>query len=170
MRLMPIIALLLWSPAVAAEEPSPAADASAFQSFIEDARPICESEPAKACVDAGWRFAAPSPGQGMTLTDLRNLRRSLGAWYESHGPQLRAREQGSVELGMLLADGMGMEALHAAFDSDRDGTVTQEEFLADVKLDSRPLGEVLKDPAATDHAGLARRLGLPPALLAVLFK
>ncbi|MGD9535556.1 MAG: hypothetical protein AB7P52_03940 [Alphaproteobacteria bacterium] len=170
MRALPFIALLLWAPAVAAQQPSPEADADAFQSFIEEARPVCEAKPAKACVDTGYRFAASSPGQGLTLADVHNLRRSLGAWYERHGPQLRPREQGSVELGMLLADGMGMERLHAAFDGDRDGMVTQEELLADVKLDSRPLGEVLKDPAATDRAGLARRLGLPPVLLEGLFR
>jgi len=34
-----------------------------------------------------------------------------------------------------------------------------------VRLDQRPLGQVLLDPAAVDRAAVARRLGVPPALL-----
>ena len=32
-------------------------------------------------------------------------------------------------------------------------------------LDQRPLGQVLLDPVAVDRAAIARRLGLPPALI-----
>ena len=69
-----------------------------------------------------------------------------------------------------MADSLGIPHVHAAFDANRDGRVTQQELLADVKLDKRPLGDVMKDPAAVDRQSLARRLGLPPALLEGLFQ
>ena len=34
-----------------------------------------------------------------------------------------------------------------------------------MRLDQRPLGEVLLDPAAVDHRAVARRLGIPPSMV-----
>jgi hypothetical protein len=165
-----LISLLLWAPLAIAQQPDPPADVRAVQAFIDRARSSCSSRPAQACVDAGWRFAAASPKQGLTLVDVQTLRRRLAAWYHWHQSALPARELRAIVLGLLLADGIGLGRLHAAFDGNGDGKVTQKELLADVKLDSRPLGKVLNDPAAVDRTGLARRLGLPPALVEDLFR
>jgi hypothetical protein len=70
-----------------------------------------------------------------------------------------------LALGLLLVDSLGLERLHALYDSDADGVVSRSELLADVQLDQRPLAETLLDPAAVDRRAIARRLGLPPALL-----
>lgn len=145
------------------------ADSRLVQAFIDKASGPCETKPAQVCIDLGWQFAVAQPKQGMTLADLKRLRTRLGAWLEWHQSVLPARARSSIGIGMLLADGLTMERLFAAFDADRDGKVTQKELFADVKLDSRPLGVVLADPAAVDRAGFARRLGLPPQLTGGLF-
>jgi hypothetical protein len=148
------------------EEP---ADSRAVQAFIDKASGPCEVKPAQVCIDLGWQFAVAQPKQGMTLADLKRLRTRLGAWLEWHKGTLPVRARSSIGIGMLLADGVTMERLHAAFDADHNGYVTQKELFADVKLDSRPLGVVLADPVAVDRAGFARRVGLPPQLTGGLF-
>jgi len=162
-----LLPLLLVAGTAAAQEPP--ADALLVQQFIDGAREPCDTKPAQDCVDIGFWFGAAEPERGLTLQDVRLLRQRLGTWYEFYQPGLPPQTRGAFGLGLLLADGMTMERLHAAFDADSDGWVTQAELLADVTLDQRPLGEVLGDPAAVDRAGLATRLGLPPAMVESLF-
>lgn len=168
------VLVLCAAPALAQQPPvKPAtepADSRALQAFIERARKPCETKPAQTCVDLGMKFAAANPKQGLTLADLQNLRKRIGDWYQWHRPQLSPGERASFALGLLMADGMGLERLHAAFDTDGDGKVSEKELLANVRLDQRPLGEVLSDPTAVDRVGLAQKLGLPPTLTNGLFQ
>lgn len=168
------VLLLCAAPAFAQQQPAkPAtepADSHALQAFIDRARGLCEAKPAQTCVDLGMKFAAANPKQGITLADLQNLRKRIGDWYQWHQGQLSMRDRTSLALGLMMADGMGLERLHAAFDVDGDGKVTEKELLANVRLDKRPLGEVLSDPTAVDRVALAQKLGLPPALTNGLFQ
>ena len=150
----------------AAETP---AEAVRLQAFLDRAEPLCAAKSAKTCVDAGWKFAAPAPGRGLTQADVAVLQWNLQAWYAWRQGDLSPRDRTSVGFGLLLARGVGAERLHRAFDKDGDGLVTQKELLADVALDKRPLGAVLSDPKAVDRAALARRLSLPDGLLDHLF-
>lgn len=175
MRKIVFATLLLWTSAAVAQQPpaKPAeepADSRALQAFIDRATGPCESKAAQSCVDLGMRFAAVKPKDGLTLADLQNLRKRLGTWYQWHQSELPMQTRASFAIGLMMADGMGLERLHAAFDTDGDGKVTEKELLANVKLDRRPLGEVLADPKAVDRAGLAQRLGLPPTLTNGLFQ
>jgi hypothetical protein len=166
-----LIALLLWAPAASAQQqPVNQADVDAVQAFVNDAAAPCQTKPAQTCIDAAWRFAAASPQQGLSLQDVQTLRQRLGGWYAVRQGSLQPQERGSIGLGLLMADSLGIPRVHAAFDTNRDGRVSQQELLADVKLDKRPLGDVMKDPNAVDRQGLSRRLGLPPALLEGLFQ
>ena len=135
-----------------------------MQAFIEKSTVPCETQPAQTCIDLGWQFAVSQPKQGMTVADLKHLRARLGSWYDWHQKEFPSKTRGSIALGMMMADGLTMERLFSAFDTDHNGLVTQKELFADVKLDSRPLGVVLADPNAVDRAGFARRLGLPPMM------
>ena len=73
-------------------------------------------------------------------------------------------------VGLLMADGIGMERLHKAFDTDRNGRVSQRELLTDVTLDQRSLGAILTDVKAVNRKALATRLGLPPRMIEELFR
>ena len=161
------LALLLGvAPAALADT---ASDAALMQEFIENAGEPCRSQPAQVCVDIGFRFAADDPDRGLSLADTKLLRQRMGAWFDTHQQSMRPEARTAFGLGILYADGMTMERLHAAFDTDGDGYVSQAELLADVTLDDRPLGQVLGDRNAVDRAGLANRLGLPPAMIEGLF-
>ena len=64
-----------------------------------------------------------------------------------------------------VVDAVGLDYLFAVYDTDGDGLISRSELLADVRLDERPIGTVLLDPQALDHAAIGRRLGLPPSVL-----
>ncbi len=168
MRLI-LILLLCWAAPSFARQASPDTGATAVQSFIRDVSRTCSSQRAQHCIDAGWKFAVPSPQQGLSLADLRNLRQRLGGWFSEYQNLLNPQERGSVLVGLLLADGIGIDRLHKAFDADRNGRVTQRELLADVKLDNRPLGAVLGDAKAVNRKALAQRLGMTPGMIEGLF-
>jgi hypothetical protein len=167
------ILLLIWSTSAWAQQKQQQTqaltEASAVQTFIRSASAACQRERAQACVDAGWKFAAKAPDRGLTLPDLQDLRRRVGSWFARYQNSMSAQERNSVALGLLVADGIGMPALHAAFDADRNGQVTKRELLADVALDDRPLGAVLSDAKSINRAGIARKLGLPAQYLEALF-
>lgn len=164
-----LLSLMLLAPAAFAQQPPPATQVHAIQKFVDGDGASCRTVPAQACIDAAWRFVAADPSEGLTLGDLQALRSGVGLWYDERQTELPRRERGSIGLGLVLADGIGVDHLHGAFDTDRDGLVTQQELLADVTLDQRPLGVVLADPKAVDRPALARRLGLPLAVLEGLF-
>jgi hypothetical protein len=136
----------------------------AFERFIAASGPICQSRPAALCVERAWAQLDADGDDRLSTAELRWVRVTLQDWVLWRG-DLRRTESAAIALGLLLSDALGIERLHATFDQDGDGGISRAELLADVRLDQRPLGEILLDPANIDHQGAARRLGLPPALV-----
>jgi hypothetical protein len=133
--------------------------------FVAASGPVCLDRPAAACVEKGWAFADRNEDQGLSVVELEELRDELRAWVQWRADDLYPTERSLLALGFVVVEGVGIERLHALYDQDADGLVDRAELLADVRLDERPLGEVLLDPEAVDRAAIAARLGLPPALL-----
>jgi hypothetical protein len=144
-------------------EPLP--DVLAFDRFVTVSSPVCQHQPADDCVDVGFAFADADGDGRLSVSELEALRHQIRAWSEWRRPDLTEFELRSIALGLWLVDALGVEALQALYDENRDLYLTRAELLADVTLDERPLGEVLLDPEALDRAAIAARLGLPPALL-----
>jgi hypothetical protein len=145
--------------------PGPGRDVLGFDRFVAESTPVCLHRPAAACVEAGWAFADRDEDQGLSVNELERVRDELRAWAQWRADDLYPTERSLLTLGFLLVDGLGVERLHALYDQDGDGMVDRDELLADVRLDGRPLGEVLLDREAVDRAAIAARLGLPPVLL-----
>jgi hypothetical protein len=156
-----LLALAAAGPVQAAPEPP----VVAFDRFITEGNPVCQSQHAALCVDFAWRFADADRDGGLSLDELAALRADLEVWAIWRQAELAADERSGIALGLWLVDSIGLEYLHAAYDADGDGLISRGELLADVHLDDRPIGTVLLDPTAVDHAGIARRLGLPPTIL-----
>jgi hypothetical protein len=64
---------------------------------------------------------------------------------------------------------VGPDALFESYDTNRDGALTKEEALADIRLDQRPLPQVLSDPNSVDWRRLTDRAGMAAPLLKRLF-
>ena len=142
-----------------------AVDGRAFEQFMQASRPVCAEQPGGVCVGLALGFADADGDRALSLDEVAAIRRELGDWALRHRDELSPPERSSLALGLLLADSLGLEQLHGLYDADGDGLVSRAELLADVTLDQRPLGETLLDPAAVDRAAIARRLGVPPALI-----
>jgi hypothetical protein len=137
----------------------------AFDRFISESNPVCQFGRAADCLDLAWRFADADGNQGLSVDELQALRTDVEVWAIWRQADLAAHERSGIAMGLWLVDVVGLEYLHAAYDTDGDGLVSRTELLADVELDERPIGAVLLDPQAVDHAAIGRRLGLPPSML-----
>jgi hypothetical protein len=137
----------------------------AFDRFVTKSNPVCQSSRAADCVDLAWRFADADGNQGLSLEELQAVRTDLEVWAIWRQADLAAQERSGIAMGLWLVDTVGLDYLHAVYDTDGDGLISRAELLADVHLDERPIGAVLLDPEAVDHAAIGRRLGLPPTVL-----
>lgn len=152
-------------PLQAAQGPAPSAAARAFAAFLGQSAPVCVREAARRCVDAGWRFADRNRDGRLTVAELEAVHGELRDWLTWPGNGIRPHEKRSVLLGLMVVEAIGLPQLFESYDTDGDGAISRVELLADVRLDERPLGEVLGDTAAVDWASVRQRLGaLAPAL------
>jgi hypothetical protein len=156
-----LLALMFASAPRAAPEPP----IVAFDRFVSESNPVCQSRRAEECVARAWGFADADGNGGLSLEELEALRADLEVWAIWRQAELAAHERSGIAFGLWLVDSLGLDYVHAAYDADHDGLVSRGELLADVRLDERPIGTVLLDPEAVDHAAIARRLGLPPSVL-----
>ena len=145
--------------------PGPQRQVLIFDRFLASSAAVCLYQPAAECVDVGWLFADQNGDEGLSVAELQDVRDGLRAWAVWRVNDLTAAERSMLALGFLVVDGLGVERLHGLYDVDQDGLVDRDELLADLRLDERPLGEVLLDGEALDRPALAARLGVPPALL-----
>ena len=145
------------APPATAETP-PTAAVGRFDRFVASSGPVCQREASGRCVDLGLAFA-DRDGDGRLSVDELEVRRELKAWLAWKGPKLTPAERTGASLGVWLVDTAGLPALFDSFDANGDGRVTRGELLADVRLDHRPLGDVLLDPEAVDRSAVAGRVG-----------
>jgi hypothetical protein len=145
--------------------PGPGRQVMIFDRFIGSSGPVCLYQPAADCVDVAWVFADQNGDDGLSVEELQDVRDGLGAWSAWRIDDISQTERSLLALGFLLVDSLGVGRLHAIYDADHDGLISRSELLADVRLDERPLAEILLDAEAVDRAAIASRLGLPPALV-----
>jgi hypothetical protein len=137
----------------------------AFDRFVTESNPVCQFGHAEECVDLAWRFADADANQGLSLEELEAIRADLEVWAIWRQADLAPQERSGIAMGLWLVDTVGLDYVHAVYDTDGDGLISRAELLADVRLDERPIGAVLLDPEAVDRAAIGRRLGLPPEVL-----
>lgn len=150
---------LVATAATAAETGLPSSAARAFDRFLQSSTPICLRQPSAACVAEGWAYGDINNDGGLSAEELTAIEGALRDWYDWRGEDIASRDRVLMALGLWIAGQIGLENLVASYDADGDGLVAREELLADVRLDERPLGQVLLDAEAVDRGAFARRLG-----------
>lgn len=152
---------------------SGAASAAADQgldTFLSTSVPICIKAPAVQCVDRGFAYADKDRSRTLSLEEAKATQAELNAWTKANAKRLPPQDREKLIVGLLVIQTVGPEQLFASYDKDGDGELTRDEVTADVKLDKRPLPEVLADPAAIDWESLATRAGEAAPLLKRLFQ
>ena len=133
--------------------------AAALEKFVQSSAQPCQTQPSRTCVDLGWAYADTDKNGTLSLAEVEAIQGDIVAWHAWKGEALSPRDRASFNMGLWAAERVGIANLFASYDSDGDGKLTKTEFLADVKLDARPLGQVLADPKAVDRQKFASRLG-----------
>ncbi len=136
-----------------------------FAKFLALASPLCQRQAARRCVDAGWRFADRDRDGRIGVAELEQVRVELRAWLAWPENGIKPHERRGVLIGLIVVETIGLERLVESYDTGTDGQLSREELLSDLRLDGRPLGEILGDSQAVDWDRLRGRLGaLAPAL------
>jgi hypothetical protein len=133
--------------------------AAALEKFVQSSGPTCQTQPAAKCVDLGWAFADRDKNGTLSLAEVETIRGDIVAWHAWKGETLRPRDRASFNMGLWAAERVGVNNLFASYDANGDGALSKAELLADVRLDQRPLGEVLADEKAVKRQQFAARLG-----------
>ncbi|HET8727614.1 MAG TPA: hypothetical protein VFO41_08910 [Alphaproteobacteria bacterium] len=141
-----------------------------FDRFVGTAGPICSTAPAADCVAEAWSFGDEDGNGRLDSAEAGSLRDTLLGWAEWNGNSADDDERALIFLGLSMVEAVGLERLITSYDGDGDGSLSRDELLADVRLDERPLGEVLADPRSVDRAAMSRRLGALGPMLEAFFK
>ncbi len=152
---------IIWSAA--------ANEGDSLDGFLNRNVPLCMKAPAARCIDQGFAFVDADGDGRLSPDEVRATQAQVDLWVKSHARQLPQGERERLIMGLVIVRAVGPDQLFASYDSDGDGLLTREEVTADIRLDRRPLPEILSDPAAIDWNGLAARAGEAAPLLKRLF-
>ena len=138
--------------------------------FLAQSVPFCLKAPAVQCIDQGFTFADRDQDGQLSLAEVQAIQGEVTGWAKTNGRRLPPAERDKLIVGLLLIQTVGPQQLFASYDGNRDGALTREELTADIRLDKRPLPEILSDPASIDWDSLAARAGDAAPLLRQLFQ
>jgi hypothetical protein len=168
-----VAALLLTTAASPTPKPGPAQpQAQGSQSLdrlINGVGPLCLRAPAAQCVDKGFAYADRDRNGRLSVAEAQAVESEVSSWAKVNAGKLPPEERQRVVVGLAVVQTVGVSNLFATYDTNNDGALTKEEVLADVRLDKRPLPQVLSDPKAVDWEKLAGRAGSAAPLLRRLF-
>ena len=164
-----VLALAAALAAPVAQAATPATGESLDQ-FLSRSVPLCMKAPAVRCVDQGFAFADADQDGKLSPAEARATQAQLDRWAKGNARRLPPAERERLIMGLLVIQAVGPDQLFVSYDADGDGLLTREEVTADIRLDKRPLPELLSDPASIDWDGLAARAGDAAPLLKKLFE
>ena len=162
--------LLVLAAAQPAGAAAPEGGARSLDRFLETSVPFCMKAPAVQCVDRGFAYADRDGDQRLSLVEAKETQAEVNRWTKANARRLPPGDREKLVMGLLLVQTVGPEQLFKSYDADRDGELSREELTADIRLDRRPLPEILSDPAAIDWDALTARAGEAAPLLKRLFR
>ncbi len=134
-------------------------DAERFERFLHQARPVCLHQASTRCFQLGWQFADENLDNRLSLSEAQTTYDAVEGYVLARRSEMPQHELAAAVMGLFVVNGIGLNVLHDQLDRDRDAMLSQEELLAHVELDERPIAEVLLDPSAIDREAVTRKLG-----------
>lgn len=138
---------------------APTPGAQALEKFVRASAAPCQKEASGRCVELGWAYADRDKNGTLSLAEVETIRDQIIAWNAWKGDTLTPRERANFNMGLWVSNSVGIHNLFASYDANGDGKLTKAELLADVRLDQRPLGQVLADEKSVNRQRFASRLG-----------
>jgi hypothetical protein len=80
----------------------------AFDRFVTESNPVCQSQGATQCVDLAWRFADADEDGGLSLDELGRLRADLEVWAIWRQAELAEVERSGIAFGLWLVDSIAL--------------------------------------------------------------
>jgi hypothetical protein len=149
---------------------APASEARPLDRFLEANMAFCMKAPAVQCIDRGFAFADLDHDRRLSLAEAKATQAEATRWTKANAKRLPPQEREKLVMGMLLFQTVGPEQIFKSYDANRDGALSREELIADLKLDKRPLPDILSDPSSIDWNALSARVGEAAPLLRRLFQ
>jgi hypothetical protein len=154
-------------PALAA---APSPEVRSLDRFLESNVKFCMKAPAVQCIDRGFAFADLDRNRHLSLAEAKETQAEVNRWVKANARRLPPQERERLVMGTLLLQTVGPEQLFRSYDANRDGELSRDELTADLRLDKRPLPEILSDPSSIDWNALSARAGEAAPLLKRLFQ
>ena len=164
-RRLALLGALFWTTA-AAPLPRPDAD---LDRFIKGIGPVCLKAPARTCIDRGFAYADKDRSGTLSLPETEAVYQEVEDWKEANAQTLAPADRQQINSVMTVIDTLGLGTVFNGYDGNGDGQLSKSELLADLKLDGRPLPEILSDPNAINWSNLTARAGMAGPLIKRLF-
>ena len=158
------LVLVLWA-AMLVMATAPARASDGLHGIMLELMELCRSEPAGACVDWAWPHADLDDDRRLSLSESELLLKRVRTWALRHRADLVPEMRNGVFLGLMVVQTLGVERLITSYDNDGDGALSRGELLQDLKIDGRPLPDLIRDPDGFDRARFAKRLGAAAPLV-----
>ena len=131
----------------------------AFDRAVRGLGHECVSAPSTACARGAFALADTNRDGRADLAELSTLNDRLRVWTRANGESVPPADLKALNLGFVLVDSIGLQSWIALYDTDGDGALTFAEATADLRLDQRPVPELVRTRELVDWPGLRRRFG-----------
>jgi hypothetical protein len=148
---------------VAASVPARASDG--LHGIMLELMELCRRAPAGTCVDWAWPHVDLDDDRRLSVSESELLLKKVRTWALRHRADLVPEMRNGVFLGLMVVQTLGVERLITSYDSNGDGSLSRGELLQDLRVDGRPLPDLIRDPEGFDRASFAKKLGAAAPLV-----
>lgn len=135
---------------------------AAGESFDRSVRGLgqtCVNAASTACAASAFQLADTNSDGKADLAELSNLNDRLRVWTRANAESVPPADLKALNLGFVLIDTIGLRNWIGLYDTDGDGALTLAEATADLKLDLRPVPELVRAHELVDWPRLRQRFG-----------
>jgi hypothetical protein len=136
-----------------------AADEAGFDRAVRQLAGHCARGPATTCAARAFDLIDANDDGVAEIEELQRLDARLRVWAGANAEELHPMDLRALQLGFILVDTIGLERGMMLYDDDGDGALSLAEMTADLKLDDRPLPEIVQAREIVDWPSLRRRFG-----------
>ncbi|MFQ5972472.1 MAG: hypothetical protein ACE5Q3_09065 [Alphaproteobacteria bacterium] len=145
-------------PAGLAAEQTVAPSVADFARLLDVSKQQCVFGSSHDCARAVWAFVDTDDDGFVSRTEASNAVGTVSRWARADNS--RPKTRAATVVAVFVTNLVGIDDIFDSYDTDGDGRLSWAETTADIYLDERPMGVVLRDPETVNAAALRDRFGL----------